>query len=82
VLRRDNEKSGGAVGEREMSKLSFKLFCIEKYADKKGIPGNEAYRLFEDNGILQMLDEDYEILHGHGFEYVIGDIERILEDRL
>ena len=25
-----------------------------------------------------MLDDDYEILHGHGFEYVIGDIDQIL----
>lgn len=65
-----------------MSKLSFKLFCIEKYADRKNLLSNEVYRLFEDRGILQMLDEDYEILHGHGFEYVIGDIERILEGGL
>ena len=63
-----------------MSKLSFKLFCIEKYADKKHIPSNEVYQLFEDRGILQMLDEDYEILHGYGFEYVLDDIEKILED--
>jgi len=62
-----------------MSKLSFKLFCIEKYADKKQIPSNEVYKLFEAGGILQMLDEDYEILHGHGFEYILGDIEKILE---
>jgi len=64
-----------------MSKLSFKLFCIEKYADKKQIPSNEVYQLFEANGILQMLDEDYEILHGHGFEYVLSDIEKILESK-
>jgi len=64
-----------------MSKLSFKLFCIEKYADKKNIPSNNVYKLFEDTGILQMLDEDYELLHGHGFEYVTGDIERILEGK-
>jgi hypothetical protein len=63
-----------------MSKLSFKLFCIEKYADKKHISGHEVYQLFEANGILQMLDEDYEVLHGHGFDYVLCDIERILED--
>jgi hypothetical protein len=62
-----------------MSKLSFKLFCIEKYADKFGLPSNEAYKLFENNGVIEMLDEDYELLHGHGFEYVIGDIEKILE---
>ena len=50
-----------------MSRLSFKAFCIELYADQKSIPSNEVYTLFEKNGILQMLDNDYDILHGHGF---------------
>ena len=27
-----------------------------------------------------MLDDDYDILHGHGFEYVIHDIDQILEN--
>ena len=62
-----------------MSRLSFKTFCIELYADRKSIPSNEVYALFEKHGILQMLDEDYEILHGHGFEYVIHDIDGIIE---
>jgi hypothetical protein len=35
-----------------MSKLSFKLFCIEKYADKHGTPSNETYALFENKGII------------------------------
>jgi len=64
-----------------MSKLSFKLFCIEKYADKHGIPSNEAYSLFESKDIIRMLDNDYDVLHGHGFEYVIGDIEQVMELR-
>jgi hypothetical protein len=64
-----------------MSKLSFKLFCIEKYADKHGISSDKAYALFENRNIIQMLDNDYELLHGHGFEYVINDIEQILEFR-
>ena len=63
-----------------MSCLSFKTHCIELYADHKSIPSNEAFALFEKNGILQMLDEDYDILHGFGFEYVIHDIEQILEN--
>jgi len=62
-----------------MSRLSFKTFCIELYADKKSIPSNEVYTLFEKNGILKMLDDDYDLLHGHGFEYVIQDIDQILE---
>ena len=63
-----------------MSRLSFKTFCIELYADHKSIPGYEAFALFEKSGILKMLDEDYDVLHGHGFEYVIHDIEKILEN--
>ena len=61
-----------------MSRLSFKTFCIEKYADHKSMPSNEVYTLFEKNGIIQMLDDDYDILHGHGFEYVIHNIDEIL----
>jgi len=63
-----------------MSRLSFKVFCIEKYADQKRMPSNEVFTLFYKNGVLQMLDEDYDILHGHGFEYVIQDIDKILEN--
>ena len=37
------------------------------------------YALFKNNGILKMLDEDYDVLHGHGFEYVINDIKEIVE---
>ena len=63
-----------------MSRLSFKTFCIELYADRKSIPSNEVFSLFENKGILKMLDEDYELLHGHGFDYVISDIEQIMEN--
>lgn len=63
-----------------MSRLSFKTFCIEKYADYKGIPSNEAYTLFEKHEILKMLDEDYDILHGFGFEYIVRDIDRIIQE--
>ena len=63
-----------------MSRLSFKTFCIELYADFKSMPSNEVFALFEKNGILQMLDEDYDILHGHGFGYVIQDIDSIIKN--
>ena len=61
-----------------MSRLSFKTNCIELYADKYLIPSNEVFKLFEKNGILQMLDDDYDILHGHGFDYIINDIKKII----
>jgi len=63
-----------------MSRLSFKTFCIELYADRKSITGSEAFALFSKKGILDMLDEDYDVLHGHGFDYVLHDIEKIIEE--
>jgi hypothetical protein len=61
-----------------MSRLSFKTYCIELYADYKLLPSNEVYALFENNGILKMLDEDYDLLHGHGFQYIFHDIDTII----
>jgi hypothetical protein len=28
---------------------------------------------------MWMLDTDYDVLHGHGFDYIAQDIQRILE---
>jgi len=64
-----------------MSRLSFKTFCIELFADRKSVPSNEVFTLFEKNGIIEMLDNDYDVLHGHGFDYVLNDIEEIMENK-
>ena len=61
-----------------MSILSFKVFCIEMYAKHKSMPGSEVYALFEKKGVLKMLEQDYDVLHGFGFEYIVGDIDRFL----
>ena len=62
-----------------MSRLSFKTFCIELYAERKSVPSCEAFAIFEKCDILKMLDEDYDVLHGHGFDYVLHDIEHVIE---
>ena len=61
-----------------MSKISFKTYCIELYADYKSIPSNKVYEIFDEKGILKMLDEDYDLIHGLGFQYVINEIEQVL----
>jgi len=48
------------------------------YAEYKQIPSNEVYEIFEKEGVLEMLDRDYDVLHGHGFEYIVRDIDRFL----
>ena len=61
-----------------MSKLSFKGFCIEFYSNYKGISSDEVYKLFKKQGVLQLLDDDYEDLHGMGMEYLMEFIDSYL----
>lgn len=61
-----------------MSRLSFKTFCIEHYSHHIQKLSTEVYRMFEEEGVLQMLDEDYEDLHGMGMEYLMQLIDEYL----
>ena len=62
-----------------MSKLSFKTFCIELYAEHISCDSTEVYALFRDTGLLEMLDTDYEDLHGMSFEYLMRFFDEYLD---
>jgi hypothetical protein len=65
-------------GSKAMSKTSFKIFCIEFYANHTGKTGPEVYAEFEKSGLLRELDEDYEDLHGMGMEALMQMIDEYL----
>lgn len=54
-----------------MSLLSFIVFCIELYAEHVHKDSTEVYRLFEKNGLLELLDTEYEDLSGMSMEYLM-----------
>ncbi len=62
-----------------MSKLSFKAFCIENYAEYKKMNSSDVYNLFGKSGLLELLDSDYEDLHGLSFEYLMQFVDEYLE---
>ncbi len=41
----------------------FIVFCMEIYKSKKSMTGKEVYELFEKYGVLNYLQEGYEVLH-------------------
>ncbi|MBR4902695.1 MAG: DUF3791 domain-containing protein [Victivallales bacterium] len=47
-----------------MDVISFLTFCIEFYSKHIQKPGNEVYLMFRDSGLMDMLETDYEDLHG------------------
>lgn len=62
-----------------MSKLSFKVFCIEHYAGHIQRPSNEVYGIFVREGLLELLESDYEDLHGMGMEYLMQFFDEYLK---
>jgi len=61
-----------------VSLLSFKVFCIERYAEHSGAATPDVYALFKRAGLLRMLDDDYEDLHGMSWEYLIALFDEYL----
>lgn len=62
-----------------MSTLSFKAFCLEHYAAHTGRPSNQVYDLFRREKLLDLLDSDYEDLHGMGKEYLMHFFDEYLK---
>ena len=64
-----------------MSRTSFKIYCMEFYADHLQKPSPDVYRMFCESGLLDMLDSDYEDLHGMSIEYLLQFFDEFLEGR-
>jgi len=61
-----------------MSKISFISFCVEYYAKHINKSSNEVYELFKQEKVLDLLEKDYDDLHGMGMEYIIQLIDEYL----
>jgi len=55
-----------------MSRLSFKTYCIELFAERKSIPGNEALKLFYESHIGACYCDDSTGLYGQSANYIFS----------
>lgn len=62
-----------------MSKISFITFCIEFYSEHISKPSDEVYQLFKQEGVLELLMNDYDDLHGMGMEFLMSFIDEYLK---
>jgi len=61
-----------------MSELSFKVYCIENYAEYKNKSSSEVFEQFLKSKLLDHIKTDYEDLHGMGKEYLMNYFDRWL----
>ncbi len=66
------------LGYISMSRLSFQTFCIEFYSHHIQKSSDNVFALFEKEGVLDLLEQEYEDLHGMGMEYMMQFIDEYL----
>lgn len=59
----------------------FVSFCIEQYKTAKGISGEEAMRILSHHGVLEYLEECYDVLHTQGHRWLLEEIDEFISLR-
>ena len=66
---------------KETKIIEFISFCVEIYAEAKGLLGKEVMDLFERTGLLVYLSECYDMLHSMGKVWLLQDLDSFLKNR-
>lgn len=59
----------------------FLSFCIEQYKASKGLSGEEATRVLSHYGVLDYLNEFYNVLHTQSRQWILADIDEFISNR-
>lgn len=69
------------MDKRNQDIAYFLSFCIEQYKNAKGIDGTDAMEIFLKYGVLDYLNEHFEILHTQNRQWILEDIDEFIELR-
>ncbi len=61
--------------------LLFKMFCLENYRTKEKLPAKDVLHLFSEYGVLDFLEETFEMLHTQEKEYILDSISAYIENK-
>lgn len=56
----------------------FLSFCIEQYKNAKGISGKQSMEFLAENGVLDYLESNYEVLHTQGAQWILEEIDEYI----
>ena len=58
----------------------FLSFCIEQYKEAHNISGKEAMTRLSDSGVLDYLEDNYEVIHTQSPQWILQDIEDFMQN--
>lgn len=59
----------------------FVSFCIEQYAKAKNMTTDDVVNLLEQYGISEHFSEFYDVLHTHGHQWLVEEIDKMINNR-
>lgn len=69
------------MSKQDQDRSYFIAFCIEQYKAAKGMSGTDVAQLFFEKGVATYLAENFEVLHTQSRQWLIEEIDEILERR-
>lgn len=62
-------------------KAYFISFCIEMYKNKKGLTGEQAMLTLGKYGVLEYLEENFDVIHTQSHQWILEDIDEFIDLR-
>lgn len=59
----------------------FISFCIEQYKNAKGLTGEQAMSELANYGVLDYLEEHFDVLHTQSHQWILEDIDEFIRIR-
>jgi len=63
------------------SEGKFLVYCLETYKAAKNMSGRQVMEMFKQYGVIDYILSCYEALHTTGTNYIIEDIDLLVESR-
>ena len=67
------------MDKQNIDRAYFISFCIEQYKHAKGLTGEESMRELNRYGVLEYLEEHFEVLHTQSRQWLLADIEEFMD---
>lgn len=61
-------------------KMRFSVYCTELFRTRHALSGDQVMNLFRVYGVLDYLDECYGALHVMGADYILEDLESLIDE--
>lgn len=65
----------------QQDKAYFISFCIEQYKNEKGLSGKQAMQCLDEYGVLEYLEEHFDVLHTQSRQWILEDIDEFINIR-